>query len=157
MLATELAALYLRDLSRLLQELRAFPDTPALWRVAPGLTNAAGTLALHLEGNLREYIGRQLGQIPYQRDRPLEFGARGVEQAELIGRIEGVRDTVPPVIGALSPALLDAVYPEPYDGSLISTRHFLIHLSGHLNYHLGQIDSLRRVTTGGGALSLAGL
>jgi hypothetical protein len=39
----------------------------------------------------------------------------------------------------------------------LSTRQFLIHLSGHLNYHLGQIDYLRRVTTGAGAIPLATL
>jgi hypothetical protein len=157
MLSTELAALYARDLSRLAQELRAFPDTSAVWRTMPGVTNPAGTLALHLEGNLREYVGRQLGQIAYQRDRPREFSVRGIERAELITRIEAVRDTIPQVIGALSQALLDATYPEPYNGSPISTRQFLIHLSGHLNYHLGQIDYLRRVTTGDGAISMASL
>lgn len=157
MLATELAALYIRDLGRLVQELRAFPDTPALWRVAPGVINAAGTLALHLEGNLREYVGRQLGQMAYTRDRPREFSARDIEQAELVSRIEALRDAIPKVIGALSPGRLDATYPEPFDGSPISTRQFLIHLSGHLNYHLGQIDYLRRVTTGDGAISLASL
>jgi DinB superfamily len=157
MLATELAALYVRDLGRLVQELRAFPDTRALWRAAPGVTNAAGTLALHLEGNLREYVGRQLGQIAYTRDRPREFSARDIEQAELVSRIEALREAIPKVIGALSPERLDATYPEPFDGSSISTRQFLIHLSGHLNYHLGQIDYLRRVTTGDGAISLASL
>ncbi len=157
MLSTELASLYVRDLTRLTQELRAFPDTPALWRTAPGVTNAAGTLALHLEGNLREYIGRQLGQIDYQRDRPLEFSARGIAQGELIRRIEAVRDTIPPVIAALTPAILDATYPEAYNGAAISTRQFLLHLLGHFNYHLGQIDYLRRVTTGDGAISLATL
>ncbi len=65
MLATELSALFVRDLERLIQELQAFPDTASVWKTAPGVTNAAGTLALHLEGNLREYIGRQLGQIAY--------------------------------------------------------------------------------------------
>src|SRR5690242_6977458 len=107
MLAKELAALDARDLARLLQELRAFPDTDALWAVAPGVSNAAGTLALHLEGNLREYIGRQVGHFEYTRDRPREFSARGVAQAELIQRIEAVRQAIPPVIGALGPEALD--------------------------------------------------
>ncbi len=157
MLSTELAALYARDLTRLLQELRAFPDTTALWKTAPGVTNAAGTLALHLEGNLREYIGRQLGEIDYTRDRPLEFSARGVEQTELLARLEAVREMVPRVIGALSTEALDAAYPEPFHGATISTRQYLIHLCGHFNYHLGQIDYLRRFATGDGAIALAGL
>jgi hypothetical protein len=59
--ASKLASLFRRDLSRLLDQLRAIPSDDALWAAPPGVTNAAGTLALHLEGNLREYIGRQLG------------------------------------------------------------------------------------------------
>ena len=39
----------------------------------------------------------------------------------------------------------------------LSTRRFLLHLFGHLSYHLGQIDILRRVTTGAGAIALASL
>ena len=39
----------------------------------------------------------------------------------------------------------------------MTTRQFLIHLNGHLNYHLGQVDYLRRITTGKGAIELAGL
>jgi hypothetical protein len=155
MLANELAALFTRDLTRLLQEIRAFPDTASLWKTAPGVTNAAGTLALHLEGNLREYVGRQLGGVDYQRDRPLEFSARGVDQGELGVRLEAVRELVGRVVGGLTPEVLDGAYPEPFNGEQLTARQFLIHLYGHLSYHLGQIDYLRRVTTGDGALQLA--
>ena len=157
MLSTELAALFGRDLERLTQELEAFPDTASLWQIAPGVTNAAGTLALHLEGNLREYIGRQLGGIEYTRDRPLEFSQRGVEQQELLARIEAVQAMVPRVIEALSEQQLAATYPEQVLAKPIPTRQFLIHLSGHLNYHLGQIDYLRRFATQNGALNLVNL
>ncbi|MCI0571082.1 MAG: hypothetical protein L0Y66_10030, partial [Myxococcaceae bacterium] len=92
-----------------------------------------------------------------ERNRPLEFSARGVEQGELLRRIEEVRGSVPGTIGALTPAMLDADHPESYDGRPILTRQFLIHLLGHLNYHLGQIDYLRRVSTGDGAIALASL
>jgi hypothetical protein len=157
MLADELAALYARDLTRLAQEVRAFPDTASLWRTAPGVSNAGGTLALHLESNLREYVGRQLGGIGFERDRAREFAVRDVPREELVWRVEVLREVIPGVLRALTPAQLDADFPEPYDGGPLSTRQFLIHLLGHLNYHLGQLDSLRRVTTGQGALPLAGL
>jgi DinB family protein len=157
MVSTELAALLARDLTRLIQELSAFPDSASLWQTAPGVTNAAGTLALHLEGNLREYIGRQLGGIDFKRDRPLEFSSRGVEQKDLVARIEAVRLMVPRVIEALSEQQLAAIYPEQVLSVPITTRQFLIHLNGHLNYHLGQIDYLRRVTTGVGAINLVSL
>ena len=38
-------------------------------------------LALHLEGNIREYIGRQIGGIAYQRERPFEFSATATATA----------------------------------------------------------------------------
>jgi len=112
------------------------------------VTNAAGTLALHLEGNLREYVGRQLGHLEYTRDRPLEFSQRGVEKVDLIARIESVRALIPRVIEGLPEEALAATYPEQVVGVPMSTRQFLIHLAGHLNYHLGQINYLRRMTTG---------
>jgi len=155
MIAHELAQLYARDLQRLIQEIQAFPDTATLWQTAPGVSNAAGTLALHLEGNLREFIGRQMGQIAFKRDRPLEFSARGVEQAELIARLEAVRDSIPPVIARLTDAELAADNSELYMERPITRHQFLVHLNGHLNYHLGQIDYLRRFATGKPAIDLA--
>src|SRR4029078_4301838 len=117
-----------RDLKRLAQELRAFPDTGALWMVAPGVSNAAGARALHLEGNLREYIGRQLGHLEYTRDRPREFSARGIPQQELLDRVGELREPIPPVIRGLAPEALAGAYPEPYNGAAISTQQFLVHL-----------------------------
>lgn len=156
-LTDELAALFARDLTRLGQELRAFPDGESLWAVARGVANSAGTLALHLEGNLREYVGRQLGGIAYTRDRPREFSARGLARDELIERADALRAAIPPVIAALAPRSLEEPYPEPYNGATLSKRQYLLHLLTHLNYHLGQIDYLRRFTTGEGALELARL
>jgi hypothetical protein len=157
MLSDELAALFARDIARFIQELHAFPDTESIWTTTAGVSNAAGTLALHLEGNLREYIGRQLGRIEYTRDRPLEFSARGVAREELIARLEAVKAAIPPVIALLSREQLEATYPEDVLKQPISTRQFLIHLLGHLNYHLGQVDYLRRFATGNGAIPLTQL
>ena len=157
MLASELSALYARDLTRLIQELNAFPDTASLWKTAPGVSNAAGTLALHLEGGLRHFIGFRIGKIEYKRDRPLEFSARGVEKAALIARLEAVKASIPAVIAALSDAELDAIDPSNGTDKPMTTRQWLIHLYGHLGYHLGQVDYLRRVVTGNGAIDLAAL
>ena len=151
----EFAALFRRDLTRLTQELDSFSDESSLWATSKGIRNAAGTLALHLEGNLREYIGRQLGQVPYVRQRDLEFTTRGISKAELISRIESVRALVVRVIEAFTPADLDAWYPEAVLKTPVTSRQFLIHLLAHLNYHLGQIDYARRLLTEGTAIALA--
>ena len=154
---SELAALYSRDLTRLIQELQAFPDTASVWKTAPGVSNAAGTLALHLEGGLRHFIGFRIGKIEYKRDRPLEFSARGVELKELIARLEAVKASIPTVIAALTDAELDAIDPSNGTDKPMTTRQWLVHLYGHLGYHLGQVDYLRRVVTGNSAIELAGL
>lgn len=151
---SELVSLFTRDLRRVAQEVAAFPTDEALWQTAPGISNSAGNLALHLEGNLREYIGRQLGGIAYTRQRPLEFSTTGLTRAEIAARIDAVRETVIP---SLAGADLDALFPENVLGQPLTTRQFALHLLGHLNYHLGQIDYLRRITTGDGAIQLAGL
>lgn len=157
MLSHELSALYARDLTRLIQQLNAFPDTATLWQTRAGITNSAGNLALHLEGNLREFIGRLLGHFDYQRDRPREFSDSGIDKAELIARLTAVRDEIPQVIAGLTPEQLDADFPQVYVGRTLPNRQMLIHLEGHLSYHLGQIDYLRRVLTGDGAITLADL
>ncbi len=157
MLAHDLAALYTRDVTRLIEELSAFPDTATLWQTRAGITNSAGNLALHLEGNLREFIGRILGKADFTRDRPREFSDSELEQSELIARLSAVRDEIPQIIANLQADVLDGAYPELYAGTTLPTRQMLIHLNGHLNYHLGQIDYLRRVLTGDGAISLAAL
>lgn len=144
--AEELAALIRRDLGRLRQEIEAFgDDSTRLWASLPGVTNSAGNLALHLEGNLREYIGRQLGGIDYTRGRPLEFSTRDLAVSEVVNRVAALETAIPEVISALRDESLDSTYPENVLGEPISTRKFLIHLHGHLTYHLGQINYLRRI------------
>lgn len=145
----ELAALFERDLTRLAQEVHAFPSTEALWKTAPGVQNSAGNLVLHLEGNLREYIGRQIGGLAYVRQRRQEFSQTGLAAAELIARIEPLQQTIPSMLLSLSNDNLARTYPQDVLGKPLSTSQFLIHVHGHFNYHLGQIDYLRRMLTQG--------
>lgn len=143
--AKDLASLFNRDLSKMVEQLRAFPTDESLWETPPGITNSAGTLALHIDGNLRHYIGRQLGGVSYTRDRPAEFSARGVPKSELIVRISELCELIPPIVAGLSESKIEAVYPEEVFGSPIRTSEFLLHLYGHLNWHRGQLDYVRRL------------
>ncbi len=153
----EMADVYARDLKRLLQEIEAFPSDDALWRVAPGVTNSAGNLALHLEGNLREYIGRQLGGVAYTRQRPLEFSSKGAPAAALAAQMRDLPESISRVIAGLSNAKLDEPFPEQGLPQQRTNRLYLLHLYGHFNYHLGQIDYLRRIVTEGKAVDFANL
>jgi hypothetical protein len=156
-IAKELGALYRRDLTRLIQQIEAYPNDATLWQTHPAITNSAGNLVLHLEGNLREYIGRQLGNIPYTRKRELEFSSRGISQEELLRRVAELKVTIPSVIERLSPEQFEMEYPEIVLQRATSTHEFVIHLHGHLNWHMGEIDYLRRILTNGKAVNAAGL
>ncbi|HLJ50491.1 MAG TPA: DinB family protein [Bryobacteraceae bacterium] len=155
--ATNLAKLFRRDLSRMIQQIDAFRDDEMLWRLFPGATNSAGNLALHIEGNLREYIGRLIGGLPYQRTRELEFSSTGISKPELIARVEELREAIPSIIAGLSFETLEREYPQVVLEAPLSTHAFLVHLYGHLNWHLGQVDYLRRALSGDGAIERAGL
>jgi uncharacterized damage-inducible protein DinB len=156
-LSHELSALMKRDLGTLAQQIEAFPADELFWQTVPGITNAAGNLVLHLEGNLREYIGRQLGNIPYERDRPQEFRITALDQAELLRRVAYLSETIPAVINSLSPEELTSAYPEMVLERELSVQGFLVHLYGHLSWHMGQIDYIRRVLTADGAVKRASL
>jgi hypothetical protein len=155
MFTQELADILVRDVTKVAQEIAAFPDDDTLWRVCPGITNSAGNLALHLEGNLREFIGRQLGGVEYTRNRELEFSATGVTRAEIVERLNAVSELLANFVPAIRPEQLEST--TGHLGVTITWRQFLLHLTGHLNYHLGQIDYLRRVFSGHGAVEFAKL
>jgi uncharacterized damage-inducible protein DinB len=156
-LAADLAALWVRDLTRLAQEIAAFPDDASLWRTMPGVSNSAGNLILHLEGNLREYIGRQLGGQSYTRSRQQEFSQTGFTRSELGARFDTLARTIPDIVSGLADADLGRPFPEVVFSGPLSTARFLIHLHGHFHYHLGQIDYLRRISTESGTVNFAQL
>src|ERR1700704_580434 len=106
--APSLAAIFKRDLTRLLQEVEGFPDDASLWQIAAGMNNSPGNLVLHLEGNLREYIARQLAGATYQRNRPREFSDKDLTKAELTHRVGQLVEDIPPFIAAA--ANLDTQY-----------------------------------------------
>jgi hypothetical protein len=152
-----LAALYRRDLSRLLQQIEAIPDDAVLWQTHPAVTNSSGNLALHIEGNLREFVGRQLGGVSYSRKRDLEFSSKGVSKQELESRLAELKALVPSIIEKLSVEQLETQYSQIVFERATSTQELLISLYGHLNWHMGQIDYLRRILTNGKAVKAAGL
>ncbi len=151
-ISSELSSLFTRDLARLVRQLDALDDT-RLWQVLPGVTNSAGNLMLHLSGNLREFVGRQLGGVPYVRNRPHEFAARDVSRSALKAELVELASLIPGVVARLPAARWDDQFPEDVLGEPLTNRQFVVHLYGHLNYHLGQIDYLRRTLTGDGALT----
>lgn len=59
---------------------------------------------------------------------------------------------IPSIVGELSSVEMETEYPQVVLERVLSTQASLIYLHGHLNWHLGQIDYLRRILTGDGAV-----
>jgi hypothetical protein len=147
MLVTIVAATLARDLRTLRREVEAYPDETLLWQTVPGISNPAGTLALHLAGNIQHYVGKQLGGTSYVRDRPAEFSRRNVPRAEILAEISAA-ERATTLLERVEETTLERDFPETIGGSTLQTGDFLLHLVAHLNFHVGQIDYHRRVVTG---------
>ena len=147
MVLPALAALLDRDLRTLRREVEAYPDDGSLWRSVPGIANVGGTLVLHLTGNLQHYLGARLGGTSYLRDRNAEFARRDVPRSELLREIEAARAAVQSAVSHISERELSAEFPETVGGVRVQTGEYLMHLSTHFAYHLGQLDYHRRVVT----------
>ena len=145
MLTKELNALFQRDLKRLKKELLAFSEGPSLWQTQGSAQNSPGNLALHLVGNLNHFIGAVLGDSGYVRDRKAEFATRDVPVSSMVEQVEATAAVVGQVLEGMDPADLGDNYPLEVFGEPMTIRFFLVHLEGHLNYHLGQINYQRRL------------
>ncbi len=141
----ELQSLFIRDLGKLKDEVSLFSKEEDLWKIQGEVKNSAGNLCLHLVGNLNHFIGAVILETGYIRDREFEFGARNVPQIELIRKIEETIRLIEERFMEIEPGILQVKFPVQVFGYDMTTSYFLMHLSGHLNYHLGQINYLRRL------------
>ena len=145
MLSHTLIALFERDLKRVIKELELYPNEADLWRVEKDIANSAGTLVLHLIGNLNTYIGKEMGKTDYVRNRELEFSLKDLPREELIAKLNETITVIKNALQNVTDQEMKQEYPLLVLQERTSTEYFLVHLSTHLNYHLGQINYHRRL------------
>ena len=138
-----LAKLFERDLNRLSKEITHYHNI-AIWDVHPGIINSGGNLCLHICGNLRFFIGAVLGGSGYQRDRDFEFNGKGLTTLELLKLIDLTKEEILTTFQKLDHETLSKPFPIEVLGYRMTCEYFLLHLYGHFNYHLGQINYHRR-------------
>jgi uncharacterized damage-inducible protein DinB len=142
----DLSILLRRDLTRLRDEVHAYQTDAALWNQAPGISNSGGNLALHICGNLRHFIGHILGGTAYTRDRDREFAIKNIRRSEILTEIDITIIEVIPVLETMTADQLAGEFPKEIGGIRQTTGFALLHLFGHLSYHLGQVNYHRRMT-----------
>lgn len=140
-----LKSLYTRDLNKLKSEIETYQNEESMWIIDKNISNSAGNLCLHLVGNLSHFVGAILGNSGYIRNRDLEFSLKDIPRAELIHQIENTIEVVNSSLDKLTESDLEKEYPLEALGYKMTTEYFLMHLMGHLSYHLGQINYHRRL------------
>ncbi|MBW4362255.1 DUF1572 family protein [Flavobacterium taihuense] len=137
--------LFNRDLNRLKIEIESYQNESKIWHIEKSISNSAGNLCLHLIGNLNTYIGAQIGNTNYLRNRELEFSNKNVPKALLLAQIETTIQIINDSLTLLADEDLKKEYPILVFETKTSTEFLLIHLTTHLAYHLGQINYHRRL------------
>jgi hypothetical protein len=143
MLNSILAGFYERDLRRLIDEINAFKNEANLWKTQGSVKNSSGNLALHIIGGTNFFLGATLAKNGYVRNRDLEFTQKGMERKLIVAQLEALITLATQTLNAQED--MDAEFPVAFDGAKNSKAYVLVQLLAHLNYHLGQINYLRRL------------
>ena len=143
-LPSELNKLFTRDLDKLSKELNSYENEDQIWVVKNEINNSAGTLFLHLCGNLKHFIGATLDKTGYERDREFEFSGK-VSKDDLVSNINETKEVLNEYFERVSVDDMSDPYPLQPFGYPMTKSEFLVHLYGHLSYHMGQINYHRRL------------
>ncbi|MGB5530698.1 MAG: DinB family protein, partial [Ignavibacteriaceae bacterium] len=86
-----------------------------------------------------------LGNSGYIRNREAEFSRKNVTAKEMLNEIEITSTIVEKALNEFPEERLSETFPINVFGYEMTTDYFLLHLTTHLNYHLGQINYHRRL------------
>jgi uncharacterized damage-inducible protein DinB len=134
------------NLEKLRDEVRELAkplDEKAFWTkpLEPG--NSFGHLLLHLTGNLNHFVGGQLGQTGYVRDREREFTETSVpSKEEALARLDAATATFRRVVERLSAERLAEAHPTERFGSVLNA---LVFVTMHFALHRGQLSYIARL------------
>ncbi len=118
-----------------------------IWARGGENENAIGNLALHLTGNVRQWIISSLGGNPDQRDRNSEFDARaGFTPAQLSSRLRDTVEGATAIIAGLTTEQLARTY--EIQNYQVSGVEAVFHVVEHFSQHTGQIIFPTKMLTG---------
>jgi len=137
--------LFEESLPRILECLDKLNNEQVWWR--PNETsNSIGNLVLHLCGNVRQWIGTGLGNLPDQRKRQTEFDERRMIDKEtlkneLVNTMSMARDIISKV---KENEFLQMRPVQTFEETGLT---IMIHVTEHFSYHTGQIAYITKMLT----------
>jgi hypothetical protein len=137
-IASVLAGRYSQNATRV-RELAGPLSDAQFWQKPFPFGNSFGHLVLHLTGNLNYYIGAQIGNTGYVRDRPREFAdSSPPPKAETLKRFD---EAVAMVLSTIRAQLADD-WSKKYSGAGTDAKTrlelFMI-CAAHMQLHIGQM------------------
>jgi uncharacterized damage-inducible protein DinB len=112
-------------------------DSEIWWRPNEK-SNSIGNLILHVSGSLNHYLNRNIGGMPFDRDRPAEFAERRpMPKKELMAIFDDMVTKSEQTLSKLTPDQLTDPSTDPE--RLTYLVEDLIGIATHLSTHAGQI------------------
>jgi uncharacterized damage-inducible protein DinB len=131
---------------RIKECLQRLPENDIWWRPNRA-SNSAGNLALHLAGNIRQWIGAGLGGEPDIRNRDREFQETGpIPRRALLALLEKEVGAACKLLTRLSTPDLERAY--VVQGFRVTGFQAVTHVVEHFAYHCGQIIYLTKLRLG---------
>ena len=124
MIIHELHKLFERDLNKIIEEIESYQNEESLWVINEGISNSGGNLALHLVGNLRTYVGKNLGDFEYIRNCEDECSSKNVPKEIPSGMIEGAKSIILKTLESLNIKKITATYEKETLGYKMTTQYF---------------------------------
>ncbi|MFZ0322038.1 MAG: DinB family protein [Candidatus Sulfotelmatobacter sp.] len=125
--------------ARRVHELAAPLTDAQFWQKPFPFGNSFGHLVLHLTGNLNYYIGAQIAETGYVRDRPREFNdLNPPSKDETLKHFDDALDMVLKTIQAQSPEDWSADYSGLGTDARTRLDIFMI-CAAHMQLHIGQM------------------
>ncbi len=133
--------------AKIVPALHSMPADKLWWRPNEQ-SNSAGNLALHLMGNVRQWVVSGVGGAPDSRTRDAEFAARdGADSASLVRLLHSTIADVDAVLLKITPTTL--MEPRTIQGRATTVFAALYHVVEHFSGHTGQIILLAKQFTPG--------
>lgn len=136
--ASSLAGRYTK-LAGVVHELAAPLSEEQFWAKPFPFGNSFGNLVLHLTGNLNYYVGAQIGNTGYVRDRPREFAeASRPSKEQVLKKFDDAVEMVVRTIRSQSAEDWSAAYTGT--GADAKNRlEMVLQCATHLHHHIGQM------------------
>lgn len=134
----------IKDLSK---EIDSYSSEDQMWLISDNISNSAGNLVMHLIGNLNHFVGAVIGNTGYVRKRDLEFSIKDVSRATMQAEIEKAKQMLVETFQKIDDDAFHQPFPFEFPNPKFkpSTFEFMLHILGHLTYHVGQINYHRRI------------